>query len=126
MALLADPFALRINPVMTHFRTGGTNIGYKLVTELFPNNAVNSNGTILGQIINCAQLCAKYLYCTTFSYNRATNECRFVVAMNATSNATALMVESLAVLYIYNFIFRPTADSTRTKLRREEIYFEQI
>jgi hypothetical protein len=84
-------FTQRTNIGPTHFRTGGLKIGYKLATELFPNNALN-NGTTMGNIIECAELCAKYLYCSTFSYNRATNECRFVVGMNATSNAMALTV----------------------------------
>jgi hypothetical protein len=76
--------------------------------------------TILGQVIDCAHLCAKYLYCTTFSYNRATNECRFVVAMNVNSNATALMVESRCFILLLIFLFRLIASSTRTKLCHEE------
>ena len=67
-------------------------IGHKLATELFPNNALN-NGTTVGSIFRCAQLCDKYMYCTTFSYNEATNECRFVVGMNATSVPAALEVQ---------------------------------
>ena len=65
--------------------------GYKLATELFPNNALY-NGVTLGNSLECAALCDKYLYCTMFSYNDATNECRFVVGMNVASNATALTV----------------------------------
>ena len=85
-------FTLRTNIGSTHYRTGGMMKGHKLATELFPNNALN-NGTTMANVFDCAHLCDKYLYCTTFSYNEATNECRFVVGMNSTSNATALVVQ---------------------------------
>ena len=84
-------FVLRTSFSLTHYRTDGMKMGYKLATELFPNNALN-NGVTLGHSLECAVLCVKYLYCTTFSHNDATNECRFVVGMNASSNATALTV----------------------------------
>jgi hypothetical protein len=87
----ANLFTLRTNSGQIYFRTGELKLGYKVATELFPNNALN-NGTTMGHIIECAQLCVKYLYCTTFSYNRATNVCRFLVGMNAASNASALTV----------------------------------
>jgi hypothetical protein len=76
---------------MGHYRTGGMLKGQKLATQLFPNNALNNGQT--KSIFHCANLCDKYLYCTTFSYNKATNECRIVVGMNATGNATALVVQ---------------------------------
>ena len=84
-------FVLRTSVSETRYRTDGMKKGYKLATELFPNNALN-NGVTLRHILECAALCDKYLYCTTFSYNDATNVCRFVVAMNSTSNAMVLTV----------------------------------
>jgi hypothetical protein len=88
----ANPlFVLRTSFSQTHFHSNGMKMGYKLATDLFPNNALY-NGVILGHSVECALLCEKYLYCTTFSYNDATHECRFVVGMNATSNATVLTV----------------------------------
>ena len=77
---------------MARYLTDGIKIGHKLATELFPNNALN-NGTTMGHVMQCANLCNKYLYCTTFSYNKATNECRFVVGMNSTSDPAALEVQ---------------------------------
>ena len=84
-------FVLRTNIGPTHYRTDGMKKGYKLATELFPNNAPN-NGVTLRHSLECAALCDKYLYCTTFSYNDATNECRFILGMSATSNAMVLTV----------------------------------
>jgi hypothetical protein len=115
----ANPlFELRTSFSQTHhYRTDGMKKGYKLATELFPNNALN-NGVTLGHRLLCAVLCDKYLYCTTFSYNDVTHECRFVVGMNTASNATVLTVSDKCVLhFVYCFIlFRPTPGSTHTKL----------
>jgi hypothetical protein len=115
----ANLFVLRTNIGPTHYRTDAMKKGYKLATELFPNNALN-NGTTMGNIIECGELCVKYLYCTTFSYNHATHECRFVVGMNAASNATALTVPDKCVLhFVYYFtLFRPPAGSIHMKLYR--------
>jgi hypothetical protein len=90
---------------------------HKLKTELFPNNTPYNNVT-LGHSLECAVLCHKYLYCTTFSYNDATNECRFVVGMNTTSNATVLMVyqQMCIALCLLFILFRPTPDPTHMKL----------
>ena len=85
-------FTPRTNIGMGHYRTGGMLKGQKLATELFPNNALN-NGQIMGNIFRCADLCDTYMYCTTFSYNKPTNECRFVVGMNSTSDPAVLAVQ---------------------------------
>jgi hypothetical protein len=92
-------------------------MGYRLATELFPNNALN-NGITMANIFECANLCDKYLYCTTFSYNDATHKCRFVVGMNTASNATVLTVSDKCVLhFVHSFaLFRPTVDPTHMKL----------
>ncbi len=103
LILAVNLFALRTIPNKTQHRTGGVKIGFKLATELFPYN-VSNNGTIIGHIIDCARLCNKYLYCTTFSYNDATTECRFVVGMNATSDPAALVVQKMRQQFIHVFI----------------------
>jgi hypothetical protein len=87
----------------THFRTSAMLKGQKLATELFPSYALNS-GTTVVNIIDCAELCVKYLYCTTFSYNRATNVCRFVVGMNSTSDPLALAVHKMLKQFIHVFV----------------------
>jgi hypothetical protein len=84
---------------VTDFRIGEITIGQRLATELFPNNALN-NGITMGNIIDCAHLCVSYLYCSTFSYNQITKECRFLVGMNATGNAAALIVGQIVILLL--------------------------
>ena len=96
-------FTLRTTFGPTHFRTGGIKREHKLATELFPNNALN-NGIIMVNAIDCAKLCKKYLYCTTFSYNDVTTECRFVVGMNSTSHPAALAVQKMLKQFIHVFV----------------------
>ena len=106
----ANLFVLRTSFSPTHFHADVMKMGYKLATESFPNNALN-NGVTLGNSLECAQLCQKYLYCTTFSYNDATNECRFVLGMNASSNATALTVYQQMCIALYLLFYTFQADS---------------
>jgi hypothetical protein len=96
-------FPLRPITGWEQFRTSGMKRGQKLATESFPNNALN-NGTTMASMIECAHLCNKYLYCTTFSYNDGTKECRFVVGMNSTSHPAALAVQKMLKQFIHVFV----------------------
>ena len=102
-------FTPRTNIGMGHYRTGGMLKGQKLATQLFPNHVLN-NETTTGNVFECAHLCDKYLYCTTFSYNEATHECRFVVGMTSTSDPAALAVTSMLTIFMFSF-FTLQADS---------------
>ncbi len=94
-------FTLRPITGWEQYHTSGMKRGQKLATELFPYNVLN-NGTTMASMIECARLCNRYLYCTTFSYNDATKECRFVVGMNSTSDPGALTVQKMLNLFMFS------------------------
>jgi hypothetical protein len=89
---IVDLFASRITTAMFHFQYTGNTQDHVWSTSMYPMNMLNSTGVTLAYIIDCAQLCLRYLYCSSFSYNKNTQECRFVVAVTATNNYTLLTV----------------------------------
>jgi hypothetical protein len=113
-----DIFARRTNSNMDmiHYRTEQTKSSHRLATELYPYNAIN-NGTQTSSTLQCAQLCYSYLYCTIFSYNRVTMECRVLVGISATGNTTTLVVCDVCanIIYLYNY-FRARMIPIRMKL----------
>ena len=110
--ILAVDFSLRAMTGWERHRTSGMKRGQKLATELFPYNVVNNGTTMAISVINCALSCNKYLYCTTFSYNDATTECRFVVGMNSTSDPAALAVKKMQFIHVFIILQADSAWNT--------------
>jgi hypothetical protein len=64
--------------------------------ENLPQNIIGNGKFTAANAIYCNVLCAKYLYCQSFSYNAATQECRYVMNMVAAQNASALSVNKIS------------------------------